>query len=83
APMQKARYKRVRCRPDAWSANCIEEAGPWFYMHTGGANRILPPRTDMSLMTRYQDLQHTLSSLDQESGSGFNRGRELEPASGS
>lgn len=49
APMQRARYKRVRCRPDAWSANCIEEKGPWFYMPTGGANRILPPMADPSL----------------------------------
>lgn len=49
APLQRARYKRVRCRPDAWSANCIEEKGPWFYTATGGANRILPPMADPSL----------------------------------
>ncbi|XP_005235200.2 serglycin [Falco peregrinus] len=83
APLQKARYKRVRCRPDAWSANCIEEEGPWFYVPTGGANRILPPMADMSLMARYQDLQDTFPLSGPESGSGSDDMREREPASGS
>uniref|UniRef100_A0A8B9J1T2 Serglycin n=1 Tax=Amazona collaria TaxID=241587 RepID=A0A8B9J1T2_9PSIT len=81
APVQKARYKRVRCRPDAWSANCIEEKGPWFYMPTGGANRILPPMAD--LMKRYQELGDIFPLSDEESGSGSDTMVETEPASGS
>ncbi|RLV97670.1 hypothetical protein DV515_00011550 [Chloebia gouldiae] len=83
APMQRARYKRVRCRPDAWSANCIEEKGPWFYMPSGGANRILPPMADPSLMKRYQDLGDIFPLSDEDSGSGSNSMVEAEPASGS
>ncbi|XP_039927444.1 serglycin [Hirundo rustica] len=83
APMQRARYKRVRCRPDAWSANCIEEKGPWFYMPTGGANRILPPMADPSLMKRYQELGNIFPLSDEDSGSGSNTMVEAEPASGS
>ncbi|XP_067996384.1 serglycin [Melanerpes formicivorus] len=83
APMQKARYKRVRCRPDAWSANCIEEQGPWFYIPTGGANRILPPMADPSLMKRYQELSDIFPLSEDESGSGSDTAVEAEPASGS
>ncbi|NXD67977.1 SRGN protein, partial [Eolophus roseicapillus] len=83
APVQKARYKRVRCRPDAWSANCIEEKGPWFYMPTGGANKILPPMADLSLMKRYQELGDIFPLSDEESGSGSDTMVEAEPASGS
>ncbi|KFP14392.1 Serglycin, partial [Egretta garzetta] len=83
APLQKARYKRVRCRPDAWSANCIEEKGPWFYMPSGGANRILPPMADPSLMKRYQELSDIFPLSDAESGSGSDTVVEAEPASGS
>ncbi|KFQ66540.1 Serglycin, partial [Phaethon lepturus] len=83
APMQKARYKRVRCRPDSWSANCIEEKGPWFYMPTGGANRILPPMADPSLLKRYQELGDIFPLSDEESGSGSDVVMEVEPASGS
>ncbi|KAF1506894.1 Serglycin, partial [Eudyptula minor novaehollandiae] len=83
APVQKARYKRVRCRPDAWSANCIEEKGPWFYMPTGGANRILPPMADPSLMKRYKELDDVFPLSDEESGSGSDAVVGAEPASGS
>ncbi|KAM6306093.1 serglycin [Aegotheles albertisi] len=83
APLQKARYKRVRCRPDSWSANCIEETGPWFYMPSGGANRILPPMADPSLMRRFQELGDVFPLSDGESGSGSNAAVEAEPASGS
>ncbi|NXJ48196.1 SRGN protein, partial [Spizaetus tyrannus] len=83
APAQKARYKRVRCRPDAWSANCIEEKGPWFHVPTGGANRILPPMADPSLMKRYQELGDIFPLSDEESGSGSDVAVEAEPASGS
>ncbi|NXO84053.1 SRGN protein, partial [Sitta europaea] len=83
APMQRARYKRVRCRPDAWAANCIEEKGPWFYVPTGGANRILPPMADPSLMKRYQELGDIFPLSDEDSGSGSNTVVEAEPASGS
>ncbi|XP_027548750.1 serglycin [Neopelma chrysocephalum] len=83
APMQRARYQRVRCRPDAWSANCIEEKGPWFYLPTGGANRILPPMADPSLMRRYQELGDIFPLSDEDSGSGSNAMVGAEPASGS
>ncbi|XP_050195205.1 serglycin [Myiozetetes cayanensis] len=83
APMQRARYKRVRCRPDAWSANCIEEKGPWFYLPTGGANRILPPMADPSLMRQYQELDDIFPLSDEDSGSGSNAMVGAEPASGS
>ncbi|XP_051474081.1 serglycin [Apus apus] len=83
APVQKARYKRVRCRPDAWSANCIQEQGPWFYMPTGGANRILPPTADLSLMKRHQELGDAFPLSDDESGSGSNAAGGAEAASGS
>ncbi|XP_031972848.1 serglycin [Corvus moneduloides] len=83
APMQRARYKRMRCRPDAWSANCIEEKGPWFYMPSGGANRILPPMADPSLMKRYQELGDIFPLSDEDSASGSNTMVEAEPASGS
>uniref|UniRef100_A0A8C5UIU6 Serglycin n=1 Tax=Malurus cyaneus samueli TaxID=2593467 RepID=A0A8C5UIU6_9PASS len=83
APMQRARYKRVRCQPDAWSANCIEEKGPWFNMPTGGANRILPPMADPFLMKRYQELGDIFPLSDEDSGSGSNTMVEAEPASGS
>ncbi|NXM66682.1 SRGN protein, partial [Serilophus lunatus] len=83
APMQRARYKRVRCRPDAWAANCIEETGPWFHLPAGGANRILPPMADPGLMKRYQELRDTFPLSDEESGSGSNAAVGAEPSSGS
>ncbi|XP_069719504.1 serglycin [Phaenicophaeus curvirostris] len=83
APVQKARYQRVRCRPNAWSANCIEEKGPWFYMPTSGANRILPPMADPSLMKRYQELRDVFPLSDEESGSGFDAAVGMEPDVGS
>nr|XP_009491094.1 PREDICTED: serglycin [Pelecanus crispus] len=83
APMQKARYLRVRCRPDSWSANCIEERGPLFSMPTGGANRILPPMADPFLMKRYQELGDIFPLSDEESGSGSDAAVEAEPGSGS
>ncbi|NWT26932.1 SRGN protein, partial [Cardinalis cardinalis] len=83
APTQRARYKRVRCRPDAWSANCIQEQGPWFHTPSGGANRILPPAADPSLMKRYQELGDIFPLSSEDAGSGFNPMVEAEPASGS
>ncbi|XP_025898471.1 serglycin [Nothoprocta perdicaria] len=83
APLQKARYKRVRCRPDAWSANCIEEKGPWFYMPQGGANRILPPMADPSLMKDYQELARIFPLSEEDSSSGFEDVAEAEQESGS
>ncbi|XP_013801086.1 serglycin [Apteryx mantelli] len=82
-PLQKARYKRVRCRPDAWSANCIEEKGPWFYTPEGGANRILPPMADPSLMKDYQELASMFPLSEDESGSGSEDVAEVEQESGS
>ncbi|KFP80753.1 Serglycin, partial [Acanthisitta chloris] len=83
APMQRTRYKRMRCQPDAWSANCIEEKGLWFYMPTGGANKILPAVADPSLMKQYQELGDVFPLSDEESGSGPSAGMEAGPASGS
>ncbi|XP_005491097.1 serglycin [Zonotrichia leucophrys gambelii] len=83
APAQRARYKRVRCRSDPWSANCIEEQGPWFHMPSGGANRILPPGADPFLMKRYQELGDIFPLSSEDAGSGSNTVVEAEPASGS
>ncbi|NXS60430.1 SRGN protein, partial [Brachypteracias leptosomus] len=83
APMQKARYKRVGCRPDAWAANCIEEQGPVFNMPAGRANKILPSMADPSLMKRYQDLSDMFPLSDEDLGSGSDTVVETEPASGS
>eukprot|EP00075_Anas_platyrhynchos_P027295 XP_027316548.1 serglycin isoform X1 [Anas platyrhynchos] len=81
APVQKARYKRVRCRPDAWSPNCIEEKAPWLLPH-GGANRILPPVADPSPMKSDQ-MSDIFPLSEEESGSGLDTTLEMEPASGS
>uniref|UniRef100_A0A8C0VFG8 Serglycin n=1 Tax=Cyanistes caeruleus TaxID=156563 RepID=A0A8C0VFG8_CYACU len=81
APMQRARYKRVRCRPEAWSANCIEEKGPWFYMPT-----VHLPQKIATLhfrMKRYQELSDVFPLSDEDAGSGSNTVVEAEPASGS
>ncbi|XP_001508917.2 serglycin [Ornithorhynchus anatinus] len=84
-PVQKARYKWVRCNPDGNSANCIEEKGPLFEIRDGDANKILPPRTDPYLTKKLQDLNEIFPlSEDEESGSGndFSSGMEPEPGSG-
>ncbi|NXC47335.1 SRGN protein, partial [Penelope pileata] len=83
APAQKARYKRVRCRPDAWSANCIEEQGPWFQLPDGAANRILPPMADPALVKSFQELADNFPLSEEESGSGWDAMLELEPEPGS
>ncbi|NXN10049.1 SRGN protein, partial [Indicator maculatus] len=83
APMEKARYKRVGCRPDAWSANCIEEQGPWLYVPANGANRIRPPMADPSPMKLQQELSKVFPLSDDESSSGSDTAMEAEPASGS
>ncbi|NXS92660.1 SRGN protein, partial [Jacana jacana] len=83
APMQKARYKRVKCRSDSWFPNCIQEKEPWFNMPTGGANRIPPPMADPSLMKRHQELGDIFPLSDEEPGSGSDVVVEAEPASGS
>ncbi|XP_032047556.1 serglycin [Aythya fuligula] len=81
APVQKARYKRVRCRPDAWSPNCIEEKAPWLLPH-GDANRILPPVADPSPVKSDQ-MSDIFPLSEEESGSGLDTALEMEPASGS
>uniref|UniRef100_A0A8D2QI08 Serglycin n=1 Tax=Zonotrichia albicollis TaxID=44394 RepID=A0A8D2QI08_ZONAL len=77
APAQRARYKRVRCRSDPWSANCIEEQGPWFHM---------PSDNIVTLcfrMKRYQELGDIFPLSSEDAGSGSNTVVEAEPASGS
>uniref|UniRef100_A0A8C9EJP0 Serglycin n=1 Tax=Pavo cristatus TaxID=9049 RepID=A0A8C9EJP0_PAVCR len=81
APAQRARYKQVRCRPDAWSPNCVEEMGPWFQLPDGASNRILPPLADPALMKRHQELGDTFPLSEEQSGSGWEA--LLEPGSGS
>ncbi|XP_072195985.1 serglycin [Excalfactoria chinensis] len=80
APAQRAQYKRVRCRPDAWSPNCVEEMGPWFQLPDGAANRILPPLANPALMKRYQELGDAFPLSEEQSGSGWDA--LLEPGSG-
>lgn len=82
-PVQKARFQRVRCRPDILSANCIEEKGPLFEISEGGANRILPPKADPFLMKRFQEQSGIFQFYGEESGSGTDDIPETEPESGS
>ncbi|XP_078246961.1 serglycin [Pogona vitticeps] len=71
APAQRGRYMRVRCRPDARFANCIEEQGPSFAIPDGRtANMILPPNADPSLMKNFQDLPDTFLLSGDDDGSG-------------
>ncbi|XP_042719191.1 serglycin [Lagopus muta] len=81
APAHRARYKRVRCRPDAWSPNCVEEMGPRFQLPDDAANRILPPLANPALMKRYQELGDIFPLSEEQSGSGWEPA--LEPGSGS
>ncbi|XP_036294177.1 serglycin [Pipistrellus kuhlii] len=69
-PVWRASYQRVRCNPDSTSANCIEEKGPLFDQLLGQFNRILPPRTDPFLTTRFQDLNDVFPLSEEYSGSG-------------
>ncbi|CAM5156644.1 serglycin [Chelonia mydas] len=80
-PVQKARFQRVRCRPDILSANCIEEKGPLFEMSESGANRILPPKADPFLMKKFQEQPGIFSLYDEESGSGADNIPEIESES--
>ncbi|KAM9134735.1 serglycin [Pangshura tecta] len=82
-PVQKARFQRVRCRPDILSANCIEEKGPLFEISESGANRILPPKADPFLMKRFQEQPDIFSLYGEESGSGADDIPETESESGS
>ncbi|XP_074855616.1 serglycin [Carettochelys insculpta] len=82
-PVQKARFQRVRCRPDKWSPNCIEETGPLFEISEGGANRILPPRADPFLMKIFQEQSSIFPLSGEESGSGAADIPEIELESGS
>ncbi|OXB63878.1 UNVERIFIED_CONTAM: hypothetical protein H355_001549, partial [Colinus virginianus] len=82
APAQRARYKRVRCRPDAWSPNCVEETGPWFQLPDGAANRILPPLANPALMKRYQELADAFPLSEDQTGSGWDAAPELGSGSG-
>ncbi|XP_050815718.1 serglycin [Gopherus flavomarginatus] len=82
-PVQKARFQRVRCRPDISSANCIEEKGPLFEISESGANRILPPKADPFLIKRFQEQPDIFSLYGEESGSGADDIPETESESGS
>uniref|UniRef100_A0A8V0ZRY6 Serglycin n=1 Tax=Gallus gallus TaxID=9031 RepID=A0A8V0ZRY6_CHICK len=82
APAQRARYKRVRCRPDAWSPNCVEETGPWFQLPDGAANRILPPLANPALMKTYQELGDAFPLSEEQSGSGWDAALEMASGSG-
>uniref|UniRef100_A0A8C5J914 Serglycin n=1 Tax=Junco hyemalis TaxID=40217 RepID=A0A8C5J914_JUNHY len=77
APAQRARYKRVRCRSDPWSANCIEEQGPWFHMPSDKIGTLC------FRMKRYQELGDIFPLSSEDAGSGSNTVVEAEPASGS
>ncbi|XP_007423217.1 serglycin [Python bivittatus] len=73
---QKGQYMRVRCKPDANSANCVEEKGPSFVMADRNANN--PPKADPTLMT-LRDHTSTLPFSEDEYGSG----NEVDPETGS
>ncbi|XP_038264041.1 serglycin [Dermochelys coriacea] len=82
-PVQKARFQRVRCRPDILSVNCIEEKEPLFEISESGANRILPPKADPFLMKKFQEQPGIFSLYGEESGSGADDIPETESESGS
>lgn len=67
---------RVRCKPDANSANCVEEKGPSFVMADGNANNL--PKADPTVMT-LQDHTSPLPFPEDEYGSG----NEADPETGS
>ncbi|KAH0623516.1 hypothetical protein JD844_006345 [Phrynosoma platyrhinos] len=79
APVQRGHYMRVRCRPNAHFANCIEEQGPIFDIPDGSANMILPPKADPALMKKFQDHPDTF----QLSGDEYGSGNEVDPEFGS
>ncbi|XP_008143659.2 serglycin [Eptesicus fuscus] len=81
-PVRRARYQRVRCNPDSTSANCIDEKGPLFDLLLGESNRILPPRTDPFLMTRFQNLNDVFPLSEDYSGSGYGSGSGSGSGSG-
>uniref|UniRef100_A0A803T6V5 Uncharacterized protein n=1 Tax=Anolis carolinensis TaxID=28377 RepID=A0A803T6V5_ANOCA len=70
SPVQRGRYMRVRCRPNARFANCIEEQGPVFDISDGSANMILPPKADPELYSRGKGFPLTLS-LDLSDSEGW------------
>nr|XP_003223733.1 PREDICTED: serglycin [Anolis carolinensis] len=79
SPVQRGRYMRVRCRPNARFANCIEEQGPVFDISDGSANMILPPKADPELMKEFQDHPEAF----QLSGDEYGSGNEGDPEFGS
>ncbi|XP_002913776.1 serglycin [Ailuropoda melanoleuca] len=82
SPVRKAKFQWVRCSPDSNSANCIDEKGPMFNLLPGESNRILPPRTDPSSMTRSQNWNDVFPLSEDYSGSGFGSGSESGSGSG-
>ncbi|XP_066478306.1 serglycin [Tiliqua scincoides] len=77
-PVQRGRYMRVRCIPNAHSSDCVEEKGPLFVIPNGGASMV-PPINDPLLMKKFQDHPGSFTLSGDEDGSG----NEIEPESGS
>ncbi|XP_069096613.1 serglycin [Pleurodeles waltl] len=83
APVEKARHKWVRCKPDSASANCIEEQGPEIEIPQE-ASRILPHKIDPMIRKTFVGRHNIFFSSGEESGSGVEvaSGTELDHASG-
>ncbi|KAJ6632771.1 hypothetical protein lerEdw1_014612 [Lerista edwardsae] len=76
-PVQRGRYMRVRCRPDARSSNCVNQ-GPLFVIPNGG-DSMAPPMDDPMLVKKFQDHPDTYAVSGDEDGSG----NEIEQEFGS
>ncbi|MEE6518204.1 hypothetical protein FKM82_029037 [Ascaphus truei] len=72
-PVQKARYKGVRCRPDGNSANCVEE-GAIFEIAQEKNKIIFPP-----MMRRPRSISDMIPLSVEESGSGTGGSSGAEP----
>ncbi|XP_078499329.1 serglycin [Lissotriton helveticus] len=83
APVEKARYKWVRCKPDRASANCIEEQGPEFEIPQE-ANSFLPHKIVPVMRKTFVGRPSIFISSGEESGSGVDiaSGTELDLGSG-
>ncbi|KAM3834314.1 serglycin [Vipera latastei] len=73
---QKGRYMWVRCKPDANSANCLEEKGPSFVMTEEKGKILFEENPTREIL---QDQPSTLPFSGDEEGSG----NEADPETGS
>ncbi|XP_069466712.1 serglycin [Ambystoma mexicanum] len=83
APLEKARYKWVRCSPDAASANCIEEQGQEFAITQSEAKGFLPPSGGPVMVKTILEKANIVLFSGEGSGSGVDVASGSEPDVGS